>query len=197
MLTYNTQLKRLILPEYGRNIQNMVDHCLTLDDKAQRTACAQSIVRAMGTLFPALKGNQQEAHKLWDHLAIMSDFKLDIDWPCEVVQPDNLQTRPDKVPYTGHHIRYRHYGRDVEEMIAAAVRMEDSAEKDALIILLANHMKKLMLAVNKDGVDDVKVFKDLAEYSHGAIMLDPSQIRLNEYQAAPEPEKKSKRKRRK
>ena len=195
MLTYNTRLKRLILPEYGRNIQKMVDHCLTIEDREERTRCAYSIIATMGNLFPALR-NEENSHKLWDHLAIMSDFKLDVDYPCEIVRPDELDSHPDKVPYTGHQIRYRHYGKDLEFMIAKAAEMEEGEERDELILLLANHMKKLMLSINKDGVDDAKIFKDLAEYSHGAIRLNPETTRLHDFQivAAPASCKKKKKK---
>ncbi len=196
MLTYNTQLKKLILPEYGRNIQQMVDHCLTIEDRDERTRCAHSIIATMGNLFPSLRDTEDYNHKLWDHLAIMSDFKLDIDYPCEVVKPDELETRPEKIPYTGNHIRYRHYGKDLEMMITRAAGMEEGEERNELILLLANHMKKLMLAINKDGVDDAKIFKDLAEYSHGAIRLDPETTHLHEFQVvqAPSSGKKKKKK---
>ncbi len=187
MLSYNTQQKRLILPEYGRNIQRMVDHCLTIADREERTRCAYTIVASMANLFPALRDNPENRHKLWDHLAIMSDFKLDIDYPCEVIQAENLATAPDKVPYSVQTIRQRHYGKSLERLVESAVRMEDGDEKTELIRLIANHMKKLMLAVNKDGVDDAKVFKDLAEMSHGMIRIDPAEMKLHEFKAAPAP----------
>ena len=94
MLTYNTRLKRLILPEYGRNIQKMVNHCLSLEDRDERTRCAHSIVRAMEMLFPAEGDPEEYKRKLWDHLAIMADFSLDIDWPCPVIQSEELKTQP-------------------------------------------------------------------------------------------------------
>lgn len=187
MLSYNTQQKRLILPEYGRNIQRMVDHCLTIADREERTRCAYTIVASMANLFPELRNNPDNSHKLWDHLAIMADFKLDIDYPCEVIQAENLATPPAKVPYSVQTIRQRHYGKSLERLVDTAVRMEDGDEKTELIRLIANHMKKLMLAVNRDGVDDVKVFKDLAEMSHGMIRIDPEQMRLHEFKAAPAP----------
>lgn len=187
MLSYNTQQKRLILPEYGRNIQRMVDYCLTIPDREERTRCAYTIVVSMANLFPELRDNPDNRHKLWDHLAIMSGFKLDIDYPCEVIQAENLTTPPAKVPYSVQTIRHRHYGKALERLIDTAVRMDDGEEKDELIRLIANHMKKLMLAVNKEGVDDAKVFKDLAEMSHGMIRIDPSQMQLHEFRAAPAP----------
>ena len=196
MLTYNTQKKRLVLPEYGRSIQEMVDHCLTIEDRDERTRCAYSIINCMGKLFPKLNEEDDHHHKLWDHLAIMCDFKLDIDYPCEIVRPENLQSLPDKVPYTNQHIRYRHYGKDVELMIAKAVAMAPGEERDELVLLIANHMKKLLLAVNKDGVDDEKIFKDLAEYSHGEIILNPETTTLRNFKLAPPPAT-SKKKRKK
>lgn len=196
MLTYNTQKKRLVLPEYGRSIQEMVDHCLTIEDKDERTRCAYSIISCMGKLFPKLHEQDDYHQKLWDHLAIMSDFKLDIDYPCEVVRPENLQSSPAKVPYTNQYIRYRHYGKDVELMIAKAVAMAPGEERDELILLIANHMKKLLLAVNKDGVDDEKIFKDLAEYSHGEIKLSPETTTLRNFKLAPAPATSKKKRKR-
>ena len=103
MLTYNTQLKKLVLPEYGRNIQQMVDHCVTIEDRAERTRCAYSIIEIMGNLFPNLRDENDFKHKLWDHLAIMSDFKLDIDYPCDVITEENLGSEPTKVGYKKMH----------------------------------------------------------------------------------------------
>lgn len=186
MLTYNTHLDRLILPEYGRNIQRMVDHCLTIPDRQERTMCAHTIVRAMGNLFPDLRA-PENGHKLWDHLAIMSDFRLDIDYPCEVIRQADLQTQPDTVPYGGAPFRYRHYGRITQQMIEKAAAMPEGADRDRVIMLLANHMKKQMLAVNPDGVDDMKIFNDLADLSRGAILLDPSTTRLHQFRELPQP----------
>ncbi len=197
MLTYNTQLKKLVLPEYGRNIQQMVDYCVTIPDREERTVCAYSIIASMGNLFPQLRDAEDFKHKLWDHLAIMSDFKLDIDYPCEVIKPEKLESRPEALNYELSPIRLRHYGKYVELMIAKAIAMEEGEERDALVNLIANHMKKLMLAVNPDGVDDAKVFKDLAMYSHGAIRLDPATCRLHEFKAAPAPAATGKKKKKK
>lgn len=185
MLTYNTQLKRLILPEYGRNIQQMVDYCLSIPDREERTVCAYSIIASMGNLFPHLRDTDDFKHKLWDHLAIMSDFKLDIDYPCEIIRPESLDTRPEPLDYRRPRIHYRHYGSYVESMIAKAMEMPEGEERDAFVILVANHMKKVMLQVNPDGVDDAKIFSDLAEYTHGAIRLDPSTCRLHQFKVAP------------
>ena len=116
-MKYNTQEKKLILPEYGRNVQSMVDFAMTIDDRAERTRCANSIIQIMGNLFPHLRDVEEFNHKLWDHLAIMSDFKLDIDYPYEIIKKDNLYTRPDKIKYVKPKIRYRHYGKIRQNMI--------------------------------------------------------------------------------
>lgn len=181
MLRYNTQLKRLVLPEYGRNIQAMVDHCLTIEDRQERTRCAYSIVASMANLFPELKTGGEYNHKLWDHLAIMSDFQLDIDYPCEIIGPDNLNSRPESVSYQTQCPRRRHYGKALEAMIGRAAAMQEGEERDNLVRMLANQMKKLMIAVNKDGVDDAKIFKDLAEISEGVIRISPEDMPLHEY----------------
>lgn len=194
MLTYNTQLKKLILPEYGRNIQRMIDHCLTIENRDERSHCARSIIASMGNLFPELRSPESNNQKLWDHLVIMSDFKLDVDFPCEVITAESLASSPTPVNNEQGDIRYRHYGRYLSEMIAKASEMEPGEERDALVLLLANHMKKLMLAVNKDGVDDEKIFKDLYEMSRGQLRLDTATTRLHEFKEAPQPTGKKKKK---
>lgn len=195
MLRYNTQLERLKLPEYGRNIQNMVEHCLTLTDRDERNACARSIIEAMTRLTPQAKNDPDHTRKLWDHLAIISDFRLDIDYPFDQVEKDTLQSTPERVAYGLQNIRYRHYGKSVERLVATASAMEPGQERDTLVRLIANHMKKLMLEVNCDGVDDMKIFKDLAELSHGEIRIHPEEMRLHEFKAVQQPTGKKRRKR--
>jgi hypothetical protein len=150
----------------------------------------------MEQLFPELK-QPENAHKVWDHLAIMSDFKLDIDYPEGVVKPDDLNTEPEKVPYDQSRIQQRHYGKIIEQMITKAAAMEPGEEREAIIMLIANHMKKQMLALNPDGVDDRKIFADLAMYSHGEIRLDPETHRLHEFQEMPKPQTGKKKKKKK
>ena len=195
MLRYNTQLEKLKLPEYGRNIQNMVEHCLTITDREERNACARSIISAMAQLTPQAKNDPDHIRKLWDHLAIISDFRLDIDYPFEQVEPSALHSAPERVAYGLQNIRYRHYGKSVERLVATASAMEPGQERDTLIRLIANHMKKLMLDVNRNGVDDAKIFKDLAELSHGEIRVRPEEMRLHEFKAVQQPAGKKRRKR--
>lgn len=194
MLTYNTQLKRLVLPEYGRNIQRMIDHCLTIEDREERNRCARSIVQSMGNLFPELRNAETSDRKLWDHLVIMADFQLDVDFPCEVITAESLQSKPEAVTRDAAPIHHYHYGRSLEQMVERAAEMEAGPERDALITLLANHMKKLMLAVNRDGVDDAKIFSDLARMSDGRIRIEPGTIILHEFKEAPQPTGKKKKK---
>lgn len=197
-LKYNSQQKSLVLPEYGRNIQQMVDYCVGIPDREERTRCAYTIVQIMGNLFPQLRDTDDYKHKLWDHLAIMSDFKLDIDFPYDIIKKENLVTSPEPVKYALEPIKYRHYGKIIEQMIDAACQYPDGEEKDALISLIANHMKKLIFSINKDGVEDEKILKDLYHYSKGKINLDPATYQLHEFKeapvAAPATSKKSKKK---
>jgi hypothetical protein len=179
-MNYNTELKRLALPEYGRNIQNMVDYCITISDREERQRCASTIINIMGNMFPHLRDVNDFKHILWDHLAIMADFKLDIDYPYEVIKKENLYSKPPRIPYNNARIRYKHYGRTLELMIKKANELETGGEKDQLIKLLANQMKRAFLTWNKESVDDRKIFKDLDELSQGKIVLNEEEYKLTE-----------------
>ena len=179
-MKYNTKQKQLTLPEYGRNIQNMVDYCVSISDREERSRCADTIINIMGNMFPHLRDVNDFKHILWDHLAVMSDFALDIDYPYEVVKREDLYVKPQKLPYTEGRIAYKHYGKHLESMIRKANEYEDGEEKEHLINLLANHMKKSFLTWNKEVVDDSKIFKDLEQLSGGKIVLDEEQHKLTE-----------------
>ena len=179
-MEYNTQRKKMELPEYGRSVQNMVDHALTIEDRAERQRCANTIINIMGGMFPHLRDVPDFKHKLWDHLAIMSDFKLDIDYPFEIVKKEDLVVKPEKLQYPNGALRYRHYGRFLEGLIKKAVEVENEAEKKLLINLLAIQMKKDLNNWNKEGIEDQKIVDDLREYSNGAIDLKVEDLRLAE-----------------
>jgi len=179
-MLYNTQQKRLPLPEYGRSIQNMVDYALTIENRAERQRCANTIINIMGNMFPHLRDVPDFKHKLWDHLAIMSKFELDIDYPYEIVKEDNLNTKPDPIPYPSTKIRYRHYGRTLEVLIKKACEFPLGDERNNLIALIANHMKKDYMAWNKDTVEESKINDDLLEYSGGRLRLTEDVVRLME-----------------
>ena len=184
MIPYNTDLKQITLPEFGRNVQGMVDYCVSIPDREERTKCAFAIADIMANLFPELVGENRDYSQIWDQINIISRFQLDIDFPCEVITADRLNPKPEKIPYTASAMRYRHYGKNIEKMIGKVADMEESEEKDVLISLIAHHMKKLMLIHNKEGVDDAKILKDLKEYSNGKIDLDPQTYLLHEFKEA-------------
>ena len=180
MMEYNTRQKKLPLPEYGRSVQKMVDHALTIENREERQRCAASIVRIMGSMFPNTRNLPDYERKLWDHLAIMSDFMLDIDYPFEVIKKEEFHVAPERVPYQNGEIKNRHYGRIVEQMIAHACTLEEGEERDRLIELILVQMKKNYIAWNKDGVEDKKILEDLRVYTKGAIDLQEREIRISQ-----------------
>ncbi|MFR9166899.1 MAG: DUF4290 domain-containing protein [Dysgonomonas sp.] len=178
-MEYNTQLKPLALPEYGRNIQNMVDYCVQIPDRDERKRCANTIINIMGNLFPHLRDVNDFKHILWDHLAIMSDFKLDIDYPYEIIKKEDLFSKPNKVEYSEPSMHYKHYGKTLEKMIKLAADYPEGKEKEQLIWLLLNHMKKSYVQWNKE-VDDHKIIHDMYELSDKKIDLRESDLKLLE-----------------
>ena len=181
MLEYNTQREKLVLPEFGRNVQQMVAHCMSIDDREERNRCAAGIVSLNSTLVSYLRDDDNSNKMLWNQLAIMSDFKLDIDYPCEVIRPDDLHSRPDKLPYQLEPIRLRHYGKIVEGHIYIASEMPAGEERDQQLIMIASHMKKQLVAVNREGVDDERIFKDLEMYSRGRIVMTTARYKLCDF----------------
>jgi hypothetical protein len=179
-MDYPTLQGKLIMPEYGRNIQQMVKHAMNIEDREERTRCVQTIINIMGSLFPYLRDVNDFKHKLWDHLAIMSDFKLDIDFPYEIVTAETLYTRPETIPYQNSRMRYQHYGKTLERMIARVADYEEGDERTELIRLIANQMKKCFLAWNKEVVDNRKIFDDLKELSNGKLDFTDDSFKLVE-----------------
>lgn len=200
-MEYNTQQAPLRLPEYGRNVQNMLEHCLTIEDREQRTLCAYAIIGVMRRLTPQQANTPEKEQKLWDQLNIMSGGRLDIDFPVEVISADEMHPKPEPVPYTAGRIRMRQYGKNIEKMIEAVADLEDGEDKDILISQIAHHMKKLAQAHNPQGATDPKILRDLALYSAGRIELDPETYPLQEFhesnapqQQRPHPQGNKKRK---
>lgn len=183
MMEYNTKQKRLPLPEYGRSVQKMVDHALTIENREERQRCAETIVNIMGSMFPNMRNELPDyKRKLWDHIAIMSDFTLDIDYPVEVIKKETFTEPPQRIPYQSGEIKNRHYGRIVEKMIAHACTMEEGEERDAFVELLLIQMKKNYIAWNKDGVEDKRIFEDLRYFSEGKINISEGDIHLTTHQ---------------
>ncbi|MDC6351339.1 DUF4290 domain-containing protein [Zeaxanthinibacter sp. PT1] len=170
-LEYNTERSQLIIPEYGRHFQKMVDYAVSIEDKEERNKVAQAIISVMGNLQPHLRDVPDFQHKLWDQLFIMSDFKLDVDSPFPITSQETLQQRPDPLEYPQNHPKYRFYGNNIKRMIDVAVSWEEGDKRDGLEYAIANHMKKCYLNWNKDVVDDKAIFAHLYELSDGQIDL--------------------------
>ena len=176
-LDYNTQREGLVLPEYGREVQNMVNHALSLDDKAERQRCAEAIILTMERMFPHIRENADYKQKLWDHLALMSEFKLDIDWPYDVSQAKKINAKPAPVQYPTANIPVRHYGRMMFEIFDKLKTMPDGEEYDALVRLAANQMKRDLVQWSHSCSDE-KVADDLARYTDGRVQLDLSTFKF-------------------
>ncbi len=171
-LDYNTQRERLVLPEYGREIQNMVNYCLTLTDRQERQNCAESIVDIMERMIPQNHTDEDYKQKLWDHLAIMSNFQLDIDYPYDVSQAARIATKPEPMEYPKDRNPVRHYGKMLFEIFEQLKTMEPGEERDELIRITANQMKRNLVQWSHGSCDDEKVADDLARYTDGKVQLD-------------------------
>jgi len=177
-MDYNSDRSKLPLPEYGRNLQNMVNHIMTIEDRNERNRAARTIIDIMGTMYPYLRDINDFKHKLWDHLAIMANFQLDIDYPYTPPSPEFFNTPPLRIPYDNNKIKYRHYGKTIETLIDKAAVYEDEKERELLIKLIANHMKKSYVMWNKDSVTDDKILLDIEELSKGKVKC--SELTLTE-----------------
>ncbi len=178
-MEYNTQRERLIIPEYGRHIQEMVDYCKTIEDKNDRNLFAQAIISVMGSLNPHLRDVPDFQHKLWDQLFIMAEFDLDVDSPYPIPTKDDFTSKPNKIPYPKENNRYRYYGKNVQRMIDVAAQWEEGDKRDGLVKAIANQMKKSYLTWNKDTVDDRVILNQLKEMSNGKIDLTEEDVSLS------------------
>ena len=176
-MDYNTHRKRLRMPEYGRGIQEMVDYALTLTDRDERQRCANTIVTIMGNMFPHLRDVPDFKHKLWDHLAIMADYKLDIDYPYDIEPGKGTISKPEPLSYPMKKIRYRHYGYLLESLIGEIDGMPEGPQRDELALLAALQMKRSLGNWNHDAMDDLKVAADLEHYTQGRIHVDLDRLR--------------------
>jgi hypothetical protein len=172
-LEYNTQRPALPIPEYGRNVQRMVDHCMELEDREQRTRSAKAIIQVIARLNPQLRNSDNFERTLWDHLWIMSDMKLDVDAPFPMPTAAELESKPERVPYPKGDIQFGHYGKTVQRMIAQCVAMDEGEQRDLYALVIANLMKRQFLVWNRDTVPDPVILKDLAELSQGRLRLKP------------------------
>lgn len=168
-MDYNTSRKKMILPEYGRNIQKMVDYTLSIESPEQRNQMARSIISIMGNLNPHLRDINDFKHKLWDHLAIMADFKLEIDSPYPIPTKESLNETLKPLPYNNGRVKYKFLGKTIEKMIHKASEFDEGEEKELLIEVIANHMKKSYLMWNKDIVNDDVIFNMIEDISEGKL----------------------------
>ena len=180
-LEYNTERTKLIIPEYGRHIHQMIDQAVALKDKDKRNKMAKAIIGVMGNLNPHLRDVPDFQHKLWAQLFIMSDFELDVDSPFEKPSKEvYVNSKPNKLDYPQSYPKYRFYGNNIKKMIDIALEWDEDDLKDKLIANIANHMKKCFLNWNKDSVDDKVIFNHLADLSNGALKVPDSKLPLTD-----------------
>ncbi len=179
-LEYNSDREHLIIPEYGRHVQKLVNHCIQLPTKEERNEMANAIIDVMGNLQPHLRDVPDFKHKLWDQIFIMSDFRLDADSPYPTPSKEELTAKPESLAYPRSASKYKFYGNNIQIMIDTALTWEEGDLKEALIYTIANHMKKCYLNWNKDTVEDRVIFKHLTELSDGKINLSPTDETLSE-----------------
>ena len=180
-LEYNTERTKLIIPEYGRHVHQMIDQAVALKDKDERNKMAKAIIGVMGNLNPHLRDVPDFKHKLWAQLFIMSNFELDADSPFEKPSKEvYVNAKPNKLEYPQSFPKYRFYGNNIKKMIDIAMSWEEGDLKDKLIANIANHMKKCFLNWNKDTVEDKVIFDHLADLSNGALKVPESKLPLTE-----------------
>ena len=170
-MQYNTARNHLILPEYGRNVQKMVEHASNIKDKTEREKCVKSIIKFMGQTHPQLRDIKEFTHKLWDHLFIMSQFQLEVSSPYPKPEIEKLKERPDKMPYPKNKIKFPFYGAALENMVKYAVKQEEGREKEIMTGMIANHMKKSYLLFNKHSVSNDTIILHLNQLSNNTLKL--------------------------
>lgn len=180
----------MALPEYGRNVQKMVDHIKTLADRDERNRAAKTIIQIMGNLNPHLRDEGDFKHKLWDHLSLIANFELDIDSPYPTPEKEKLFEKPNQIPYQQEDIKYLHYGRIIELMIDAAGELEDGEEKEYLTTLIVNQMKKSYVTWNRSQVADEVIISDLNFLSGGRLKVTEGVRILEVKELLPQPKKK-------
>lgn len=191
-MEYNTSRSKMSISEYGRNIQKMIEYIMSFDDREKRNQLTQATINVMGQLNPHLRDVNDFKHKLWDHLFIMSDFKLDVDSPYPIPSRNILTRKPERLEYASNNISFKHYGRHIERIIEKACELEEGAEKNALIKLIANHMKKSYLTWNRDAVTDEEIASHLNKLSRGRLQLSEN-VRLTQPNEVPQKVNKKKK----
>ena len=187
-MKYNTQRSKLIIPEYGRNVQQMAQHLLDIKDRKERNRAAQTVIQTMTQVHPYAKDSEELRRKLWDHLYIITDYKLDVDGPYPKPSPELLESKPHRLKYPSGRIKYRHYGKITEGLIKKAQEYKDGGERDALVESIAGLMKKSYMIWNKNSVNDTTIITDLGELSGGKLELkDTTKLSTIQVSLAPKP----------
>ena len=179
-MEYNTQQKKLILPEYGRHVHLMIQHAIQIKDREQRNIAAQTIIGVMANLMPHLRETPDFKHKLWDHLHLISEFKLDIDAPYPLPLPSEMVEKPRTVPYPQSYIRQKHYGKIITEMIRETAKMNDKPQRDSLVQLIATQMRKSYIAWNRSEINPEQIAQDIWDISDGKIEINPETLQFTE-----------------
>ena len=174
-MDYNTTRSSLIIPEYGRNIHKMISYAISVEEREERNHVARSIVKVMGQVKPQFKEADDFIQSLWDHMIIISNFKLEVDSPYPYPDREELVKPPNKMTYPQNRIRFRHYGKSIENFIAKASKMEEGQERDSFVYYVANMMKKNYLLYNRDSVSDDLIFDQLKTLSNGILKMPENQ----------------------
>ena len=193
-LDYNTKREKLLMSEYGREIQKMVDHAVSLPTKEARQRCANTIIQLMETKVPQLVESSDYQQTLWDHLYLMSHKKLDIDWPFDVSEAEKILSKPKPLTLPKDNVKLRHYGKLVEELFERLKGMPAGEERDALTMYTANQMKRDLATWGHGSMDDEKVASDLAYFTDGIIQLDLNTFKFEKVTATEESKKNKKKK---
>ncbi|NOX85043.1 MAG: DUF4290 domain-containing protein [Chlorobi bacterium] len=170
-MEYNTTREKLRIPAYGRNVQKMIEEAIKIEDREIRNRAAQAIVKIMAQINPTTRDSGDYQRTLWDHMIIISDFRLDVDGPYPPPSREVLEKKPEKIEYGNDKITYRHYGKNIEAIIKKAIDFPEGEEKKALIRTIANHLKKSYIAWNRESVSDATIFKHLRELSGGKLEI--------------------------
>lgn len=193
-LDYNTQREKLVLPEYGREVQSMVDYAVALPTKAERQSCANAIIAIMHRMFSQSADAEGFERKLWDHLAMMSNFKLDIDYPFDVTEAQTILSKPEPMTYPMNNIPVRHYGKMMFELFDKLKTMPEGPDRDALVRMAANQMKRDLMVWGHGSSDDEKVASDLAYFTDGKVQLDLDKFKFAKIEVKENERKRGKKK---
>lgn len=193
-MKYNTQREKLKMPEYGRGVQDMIEQAVVMEDRAERQRCAEAIFNVMSNMQPQLREQPDYKHRIWDHIAYISDYRLDIDYPYEVTRLDDEATRPQPIPYPMKDICQRQYGYLIEESLRQLAEMPEGEERDQMLALTANQMKQSLFNWNRDAMDEQKIAADIERYTQGKVKLDLENFRFAPVQTLPKHDGKKKKK---